>query len=190
MTVAEEKLDVVMAESTQGDTEKGTTVHVIDNFRVLGLTNDDADFYNAFSEERRRRIVRKVDMRLVPMLAILYLISHLDRANIGNAKIEGLAEDLGCKLMTRRCGDSEDTTDCLLVDNIQWNIILSLFFVPYILLGKGTVAVPFCSSEANRDAPPLRDSQQHVAQKAWEAVHLHWHSRHVMGYHHDAPRRC
>ncbi|KAK4118765.1 MFS general substrate transporter [Parathielavia appendiculata] len=106
-----------MAESQSGhdDTEKATAVHVIDNFRVLGLTDDDAEFYNAFSEERRRRIIRKVDMRLVPMLAILYLISHLDRANIGNAKIEGLAEDLR-------------------LTNIQWNIVLSLFFVPYILL--------------------------------------------------------
>lgn len=28
------------------------------------------------------------------MLAILYLISHIDRANIGNAKIEGMIEDL------------------------------------------------------------------------------------------------
>lgn len=49
------------------------------------------------------------------MLAILYLISHLDRANIGNAKIEGLVEDLN------------------LVGN-QYNIVLSLFFIPYILL--------------------------------------------------------
>lgn len=49
------------------------------------------------------------------MLAILYLISQLDRANIGNAKIEGLATDL-------KLGD------------IQYNIVLSLFFIPYILL--------------------------------------------------------
>jgi MFS family permease len=49
------------------------------------------------------------------MLAVLYLISHLDRANIGNAKIEGLAKDLN------------------LVGN-QWNIVLSLFFIPYVLL--------------------------------------------------------
>jgi MFS family permease len=49
------------------------------------------------------------------MLAVLYLISHLDRANIGNAKIEGLAADLN------------------LVGN-QWNIVLSLFFIPYVLL--------------------------------------------------------
>ena len=29
------------------------------------------------------------------MLALLYLLSFLDRGNIGNAKIEGLQEDLG-----------------------------------------------------------------------------------------------
>lgn len=34
-------------------------------------------------------------MRLVPMLALLYLICHIDRANIGNAKIEGMDKDLG-----------------------------------------------------------------------------------------------
>lgn len=36
-----------------------------------------------------------MDARLIPMLALLYLISHIDRANIGNAKIEGMVEDLG-----------------------------------------------------------------------------------------------
>ncbi|KAH8689838.1 high-affinity nicotinic acid transporter [Talaromyces proteolyticus] len=40
------------------------------------------------------RILRKLDIRLIPMLAVLYLMSFLDRGNIGNAKIEGLAEDL------------------------------------------------------------------------------------------------
>lgn len=29
------------------------------------------------------------------MLALLYLAAHIDRANIGNAKIEGMIEDLG-----------------------------------------------------------------------------------------------
>jgi hypothetical protein len=50
------------------------------------------------------------------MLAVLYLISHIDRANIGNAKIEGLLDDLG-------------------LDGIQYNIALSIFFIPYVLLG-------------------------------------------------------
>lgn len=37
----------------------------------------------------------QVDMRLVPVLALLYLMAHIDRANIGNAKIEGMVKDLG-----------------------------------------------------------------------------------------------
>ncbi|KAH7921920.1 MFS general substrate transporter [Leucogyrophana mollusca] len=41
-----------------------------------------------------RRIRRKVDLRLLPVLTILYLLSFLDRSNIGNAKIDGMATDL------------------------------------------------------------------------------------------------
>jgi hypothetical protein len=41
-----------------------------------------------------KKILRKMDLRLIPMLALLYLLSFLDRGNIGNAKIEGLTEDL------------------------------------------------------------------------------------------------
>lgn len=56
------------------------------------------------------------------MLAVLYLISHLDRSNIGNAKIEGLVDDLQ-------------------LTGIQWNIVLSIFFVPYVLLGMLSSAI-------------------------------------------------
>jgi len=45
---------------------------------------------------------------------LLYLISFLDRTNIGNAKIEGLVEDLG---MTAA----------------QYNACLTIFFVSYSL---------------------------------------------------------
>ena len=35
-----------------------------------------------------------MDLRLIPMLALLYLLSFLDRGNIGNAKIAGMQDDL------------------------------------------------------------------------------------------------
>lgn len=41
-----------------------------------------------------KKVLRKMDMRLIPMLAILYLLSFLDRGNIGNAKIQGMQTDL------------------------------------------------------------------------------------------------
>ncbi|KAL8310287.1 hypothetical protein RB597_010216 [Gaeumannomyces tritici] len=101
--------------SQDNSPDKAPVARTIDNMRVLGLTDEDAEFYASYTPEQRKRVIRKVDKRLVPMLAILYLISHLDRANIGNAKIEGLAKDLK-------------------LSGIQWNIVLSLFFVPYVLL--------------------------------------------------------
>jgi hypothetical protein len=49
----------------------------------------------------------QVDVRLIPMLAILYLVSHIDRSNIGNAKIVGMMEDLN-------------------MSGVQYNIVLSI----------------------------------------------------------------
>ncbi len=41
-----------------------------------------------------QKTLRKMDLRLIPMLALLYLLSFLDRGNIGNAKIAGMQKDL------------------------------------------------------------------------------------------------
>ncbi|KAF2114154.1 major facilitator superfamily domain-containing protein [Lophiotrema nucula] len=49
----------------------------------------------SFAHLDEKKILRKMDSRLIPMLALLYLLSFLDRGNIGNAKIEGLVDDLG-----------------------------------------------------------------------------------------------
>ena len=43
----------------------------------------DLDFLANFPEERKKKVMWKLDIRLVPMLGFLYLIAFLDRANIG-----------------------------------------------------------------------------------------------------------
>lgn len=57
----------------------------------LGSVGDAAA---AFSPAMQKRVLRKMDLRLIPMLALLYLLAFLDRGNIGNAKIEGMLDDL------------------------------------------------------------------------------------------------
>ena len=37
-----------------------------------------------------KRLIRKLDLKLIPWLTLLYLLSFLDRTNIGNAKIQGV----------------------------------------------------------------------------------------------------
>jgi hypothetical protein len=34
-----------------------------------------------------RKLVRKIDLYLIPWLSLLYLLSFLDRTSIGNAKV-------------------------------------------------------------------------------------------------------
>ncbi|TKA62140.1 hypothetical protein B0A49_09075, partial [Cryomyces minteri] len=48
----------------------------------------------SFAHLDEKKILRKMDLRLLPMLSLLYLLAFLDRGNIGNAKIEGLVEEL------------------------------------------------------------------------------------------------
>ncbi|KAK6499165.1 hypothetical protein TWF481_011736 [Arthrobotrys musiformis] len=79
-----------------------------------GLSAEDSEFLSNFSEERRARLIRKVDWRMIPFLTILYLITYIDKTNIGNAKIEGLTEDLQ-------------------MNGLQYNIALSIFFIPYVI---------------------------------------------------------
>lgn len=47
----------------RSDSEKGPVVRMIDNIRVLGLSEDDAEFYANFTPEQRKRTIRKVSER-------------------------------------------------------------------------------------------------------------------------------
>jgi hypothetical protein len=44
-----------------------------------GLSQEDAEFLYSIDKAEQNKIFHKVDWRLCPMLAVLYLISHLDR---------------------------------------------------------------------------------------------------------------
>lgn len=48
-----------------------------------------------YDEKATKRLIRKIDWMTLPFLALLYLLSFLDRTNIGNARLAGIEEDLG-----------------------------------------------------------------------------------------------
>jgi hypothetical protein len=74
--------------------DSADSVHMAEPKGLASNTNvhwyDQVDF----SHLDEKKVLRKMDVRLIPMLAILYLLSFLDRGNIGNAKIEGLQQEL------------------------------------------------------------------------------------------------
>lgn len=58
-----------------------------------GSSSDNEEAGTAHINENA--LLRKLDIRLLPAVGILYLLSFLDRSNVANARIEGLADDLG-----------------------------------------------------------------------------------------------
>ncbi|KAK0550447.1 hypothetical protein OC846_003644 [Tilletia horrida] len=72
-----------------------------------------------WTDEEERRVKRKLDLNVLPLMFILYMLSSLDRSNIGNAKAK-MVPDLGLS-------DSQ----------FQW--LLTIFFIAYLLFQSGMI---------------------------------------------------
>lgn len=71
---------------------------------MKGVTDDEFEVYLSFEqrdEEWRaymnKRLVRKIDMKLLPFLVLMYLLNFLDRSNLAQARLGTLEEDLNMK---------------------------------------------------------------------------------------------
>ncbi|KAL4949638.1 major facilitator superfamily domain-containing protein [Aspergillus filifer] len=64
--------------------------------------------------DEEKRLVRKIDLYLLPCIWIMYLLSYMDRTNIGNAKVAGMETDLD-------------------LDSNRYSIALVVFFVGYVV---------------------------------------------------------
>ncbi len=66
-----------------------------------------------YTDEEEAAVVRKLDRKLVMFLGFLYMLSFLDRSNIGNARIAGLEQDLS-------------------LSSSQYDWLLTAFYITYI----------------------------------------------------------
>ena len=68
-----------------------TSPEKIDEFVVEKADPTSAE---GFSPEERRKVIRKLDLWLMPLCFLLYTFSVLDRSNLGNAKLAGMTKDI------------------------------------------------------------------------------------------------
>ena len=78
-----------------------------------GLSHD-LSHIEPIDRAAEKRLIRKCDLYVIPVLSLLYSLAFMDRINIGNARLQGLEKDLKMK-------------------GQDYNVALFIFFVPYIL---------------------------------------------------------
>ncbi|KAJ7643675.1 MFS general substrate transporter [Roridomyces roridus] len=59
-----------------------------------------------------RRLVRKLDFRLLPTIFLIYIMNYIDRNGITTARLKGLEQDLG-------------------LTDLQYNVVLSILYASY-----------------------------------------------------------
>lgn len=92
------------------DPEKEGVEHVE---RTISEEANDA-LISGFTPAEQKRIIRRVDKRLVTTLGFLYMCSLMDRTNLGSANIAGMAKGLN-------------------LIGARYNLIVLIFFIPYVL---------------------------------------------------------
>lgn len=57
---------------------------------ILSSIDDDP----VYSRREQRKIIRKIDLRLILMLGFLHCVCLIDRGNLGTAAVAGMEEEL------------------------------------------------------------------------------------------------
>ncbi|KAL9047073.1 MAG: hypothetical protein Q9214_000265 [Letrouitia sp. 1 TL-2023] len=99
------------------DNEKGAydTKHLESDSPGLESLYSDISNDEVYSPQEQRRIIHRVDRRLVTTCGFMYCISLMDRTNLPNAAIAGMTKQLRLDI------------------GFRYSIIVLLFFVPYVI---------------------------------------------------------
>lgn len=102
-----------------GENEKGSpSQHVDDSSQNGAATNygakEAAEHFAPPTAEEEAAVIRKLDWRLIPLVFFLYMLSVLDRSNLGNARIAGMEDDI-------------DLT------GFKYNWLGTIFYIAYII---------------------------------------------------------
>ncbi|KIJ15995.1 Anion:Cation symporter family protein [Paxillus involutus ATCC 200175] len=102
---------------TKRDSDISTSIAPSDGAEESASDSHEHDLALLDQLTEEKMLLRKLDRRILPITCLLYLFAFLDRSNLGNARLQGLPEDvLG-----------GDPTGVL----FDW--LVSVFFIPYIL---------------------------------------------------------
>ena len=96
-----------------------TSVQHLESSELNTIPNHKVDALE-YDAAYKKRLTRKIDMRLMPLCAFIYLLNYLDRSNIGNGKI--LNQETGDSFLQRTHMTTAD-----------YSLVLTIFGIAYTL---------------------------------------------------------
>ncbi|KAF8586844.1 MFS general substrate transporter [Ramaria rubella] len=134
-----EKVDHVSVDKSSNTSKGGmTTREKLNPFR----RNQDESV-----PHEERKLVRRLDMRIMPIVCLLYLFAYLDRTNIGNARLQGLTKDTLHGDPTGKLFDWVNSAFFFSYILVQVPAtVISKLFPPKIWIGCVTIGWSICST--------------------------------------------
>lgn len=106
ISFVEDRENVVQKVASLGNEELERNLELPESLQHMS-----AEEFEAFEKKTKR----KIDLRILPMLVLIYILNYLDRNNIASARLGFMEEDLGLK-------------------GTQYQTCVSILFVGYILM--------------------------------------------------------
>ncbi|KJA20090.1 hypothetical protein HYPSUDRAFT_838942 [Hypholoma sublateritium FD-334 SS-4] len=97
------------------DTEKHPVEFIVDVSKTQPVQDDNAKLPDPGSRERtlaERRLVRKLDMRLLPTIFLIFIMNYIDRNGITTARLKGMQQDLH-------------------INDVQYATVIAILFASY-----------------------------------------------------------
>ncbi|TAQ84505.1 hypothetical protein B7494_g7167 [Chlorociboria aeruginascens] len=128
------------AETIEDDSDEGEEEYHDSARRRTSVSTTQS--YQLYTPDEERAVVRKFDRKLVLFVALLYMLSFLDRSNIGNARIAGLDIDLDLDSSRYEWVITAFYIAYICFEwmSILWKIIPAHIYITVIVLSWGTVA--------------------------------------------------
>ncbi|KAJ5394801.1 Major facilitator superfamily domain general substrate transporter [Penicillium crustosum] len=98
--------------------------HVKDIIDIENSALHNEEIINSFTPEEQKKIIRRVDIRLVVTMGCLFIVSLLDRTNLGAASVAGMQKELDMN-----------------ASNNGYSITSLVFFVTYTLFQIPTTVI-------------------------------------------------
>lgn len=112
----------IMTDIKREDSRSPSSEPVHKEDKIVGETAAENHYYSVFASKDQewrgafeKKLMRKVDLRLVPLLIIMYLNNFIDRAALGQARLGTLEADLN-------------------MSGTDFNLAISILFVGYLTM--------------------------------------------------------